>query len=59
MVQTFLWMQLNKKKDNLGMNRQGLARLLQMAFVQRSQKLQQKMLKTTHMRCMPSSKRML
>lgn len=31
-VQSFLWMQLNKEKDNLGLKRQGLARIVAQNF---------------------------
>ncbi len=32
MVQSFLWMKLNKKKDNPGLNRQGLAQIVANSF---------------------------
>ena len=32
MVQSFLWMQLNKEKDNPGLNRQELARIVAQSF---------------------------
>ena len=36
MVQSFLWMQLNKEKDNPGLNRQGLAKLVAQSFNRRA-----------------------
>ena len=36
MVQSFLWMQLNKKKDNPGLNRQGLAQIVANSFNRRA-----------------------
>lgn len=35
MVRNFLWMQLNKEKDNSQLNRQGLARLVAQSFNKR------------------------
>lgn len=32
MVQSFLWMQFNKEKDNPGLNRQGLAKIVAQSF---------------------------
>ena len=32
MVQIFLWMKLNKMKDNSGLNRQGLAQIVANSF---------------------------
>ena len=36
MVQSFLWMQLNKKKDNPGLNRQSLAQIVAKSFNRRA-----------------------
>ena len=36
MVQSFLWMQLNKEKDNPGLNRQSLARIVAQSFNRRA-----------------------
>ncbi len=32
MIQSFLWMQLSKKKDNPGLNRQNLAQIVTQSF---------------------------
>ena len=36
MVQSFLWMQLNKEKDNPGLNRQDLAQIIAQSFNRRA-----------------------
>ncbi len=36
MVQSFLWMKLNKKKDNPGLNRQDLAQIVANSFNRRA-----------------------
>lgn len=36
MIQSFLWMQLSKEKDNPDLNRQGLARFLAQSFNRRA-----------------------
>ena len=36
MVQSFLWMQLSKEKDNPGLNRQSLARIVAQSFNRRA-----------------------
>ncbi len=36
MVQSFLWMQLNKEKDNPGLNQQGLAQIVTNSFNRRA-----------------------
>ena len=36
MIQSFLWMQMNKKKDNPGINRRGSAQIVAQSFNKRA-----------------------